>query len=398
MQPSTLRALVVAGGAAWTALALAMGCGPGDLSDLTRGEPAVTAPPTEDSAAPPAPIATCRTAEPPPKPAQAGSTTALPEVLFAFDNMRIDALASDTTATLPVPESLNLDRNCSCEASFSCVPPDGGDRAKVCDPKDGRDNVTGALLGELARIVPSFRPTFVKKRLDDGIFTLLVSILDWNGEANDDRVIVGVRLGSNIDNGLEGDKRIKPRLDGEDRWAVDPGSLVTAPPVGTPCTTDQCVPLTLDVEGYVTNNTLVARWEKLPFAFSSARGRITVPLLGAVLVAEVKTEGALRRLDGQLVGRLLANDLLATAGAFNPEEPGPLQDLCTSDVAYGIFKSTICATRDLAANAKDDNTGVPCGALSEAVRFTAVTAKLGTVQIPQIDGTAGTCRPPDTCP
>lgn len=393
--------VVVAAGAPLFALALVFACGPGDLSDLTRGSPLTETPDPPIEGGPPG-IPTCKGAVAPDPPPADGDEK-FPEILFAVDNMRVDSNSQDAGTELAAPTSFNLDNNCSCEeVDQSCIAPDGGVKTKFCDDKDGRDNVTGGLLADLNSLVPTASPAFLKGRIAAGIFTMFISITDWNGQPNDSRVIVGLRMSAGIDNGFDPalpGERIKPRFDGQDTWSVDPSTILSGPePDTTPCGPLQCIPQAIDlVHAYVKDGKVVASFAEVNLAFATPGGRLALPYRGVTLVADITMKDGMRRLDGQLAGRWPTDAILNASGAFaTPDNPDI--DLCKNELSYKFFKDSICRSADLAAQPSDDNKrGVRCGALSEAVRFTAIPAKLGTVRIPDEQGKK--CREQlDSCP
>ncbi|MDF2697193.1 MAG: hypothetical protein K0S65_5576, partial [Labilithrix sp.] len=147
------------------AVGLALACGPGNLGDLTSGRLDAGADVKLD-------VDVCVHASPPER-SDGGDGASVGDLFFAVEDLRVDTGEFD--AGLPRPQSLDLDRTCSCLEPPSCLPPpDAG--APVCDGPDGRDNVTGPLLGNLALVLPALEPTFLTKRIHEGVYGVLFSV------------------------------------------------------------------------------------------------------------------------------------------------------------------------------------------------------------------------------
>ncbi|MBX3214120.1 MAG: hypothetical protein KF850_18950 [Labilithrix sp.] len=367
------------------ALLLAMACGPGNLADLTRGGADAGA--RDEAAAVDADV--CLHAGPPERP-EGGDGPSVADLVFAVDALRIDT--GDFDAGLSKPASIDLDRTCSCLEPPSCVAPP--DAAPICDGPDGRDNVSGPLLGTLAVLLPALEPTFLTERIRQGVYGVILSVQKWNGEPNDPDVVVSLRMSVGIQQA--GEDGGAPRFDGTDVWDIDPASIVAGGSlVGQDCDVVGCIGLASDVAAYARDGVLVARFEQLPFTVSVGPGRLVLPFVGAVLTARVTREGGGYRIAGELAGRWRADDILAGSAAIR--EPLTGSSLCKNAETYGYFKRSVCASVDLAGDPAEDRTGAPCAALSEAIAFRGSPAKLGKVR--ELVQEPGDCPGfQDTCP
>lgn len=336
----------------------------------------------------------CEHAMPPerPPPDEISSVAGL---LFAIDNLRIDT--GDVDAGLAKPESLDLDQTCSCLEPPSCIPrPNTG--IPSCDGPGGRDNVAGSLLGGLSTLVPEIAPRALESRIHEGAFSILIAIEEWNGFEVDAKVTVNVRTSNGLDTEWQTDSGAPspPNFDGNDVWSVDPGSIVGGDSlVGKDCNVASCPGIGNDVDAYVRDGVLVARFDNLPLSIGIAKGRILLPLAGAVLTARLtKGENDTYRIAGEIAGRLGTDRLLSLASVFH--DPSTTQSLCVNPTSYAAFKKAVCDSADLAAVPVRDRTGTPCEALSESVRFTGVPAKVGTVR--NAEKTSSDCPSfTDTC-
>jgi hypothetical protein len=380
-----LRIAVV--GIAAGALAVAgivIACGPGNIGDLTSGRLAAAADATPDVDAEVCPHVV------PPDPPSGGDGASLPTLIFAAEDLRADTGEKD--AGLPKPDSLDLDRTCTCLEPPSCVaPPDAG--AALCEP-DGRDNVAGAMLGTLSTILPVIEPAAFTKRIREGVYTMLLSLQSWNGQPNDPSVVVGVRVSVGLSRPEAGE--VLPKFDGNDVWDVDPGSLVQGDALaGKRCDEVGCVAIASDVKAYVRDGQLVAHFDRVPLALSMGSGRLNIPFIGGVLLARITNDGNGYRVSGEVAGRWTTADILASAYAIR--DPVTNKSLCANPEGYAFFKDGVCSAADLAATPAQDRTGAPCAALSEAVRFVASPAKLGIVR--QVTQEPSDCPPVmDKCP
>jgi hypothetical protein len=296
--------------------------------------------------------------------------------------MRLDTLERD--GGIPKPSGFDLDRTCDCIEPPSCVRP--LDAGLLCEP-DGRDNVAGSLLTDLTILLPFLQPDFLRSRIHEGVYTVLIAVRDWNGTPNDPKVGVSVRMsvgtGRDTNNLL-----IPPKFDGEDVWDVDSNSLADGKQYeGRLCHEVACVGPT-DVSGYVANGTLVAQFPEIGVAVNTGNGLLTLPFTGATLAAQITGEGTSARLKGELVGRMVADALLTATSALR--DPFTNQAVCSNPTTYGFIQSGLCGATDLAQLAADDRTGRPCRALSAVVGFTGSPAKTGVIR--------GTIQDPSDCP
>lgn len=382
---------------------IGVACGPGDLSILTRGSKDTTVPADGGASGP-----GCKDILPPPPPAastdnQGGAGS---DLTFAADDIRLDANTAITNATLPVPIGIDLDQRCTCYPDKpSCNP--FADASIVCDTDGGADNNAATLLGGLINFVPALNPAIVRKRITDGIYSIIFDVFEWNGKADDPSVYVSVRMSPGIANGVdENGQPLPPKLDGTDTWAIDPGTIVDAPLMlqnGQPCGkgTGQCVATALDKNAYVTGNKVVAKFDRLNISITpSGAGRLALPYLGVTLVATISNDPNTGgyKLAGEMSGRWTANEILAAAGALGSEQDAGISALTSvCGAGYGLFKQNLCSATDLAANPADDNKGKTCGALSETMRFDAIQANAGVVRQPTTNLVACGGHEGDTC-
>ena len=364
------------------AAAIVMACGPGDLSDLTRGRPDGSAVAVVDAAD----VAVCTHASAPERP-NTPDGPSRPSIVFAFDGVRFDNGAEDSG--LPRPEGLDLDRSCTCAdpklEPESCVPPDSG-APRPCDGVDGRDNAAGPLLAAASASGNAFGTAAFQTQVRSGAFNLITTVSSWNGLPDDPSVIVGLQLSGGLEGSQTDAGRGRPRFDGTDVWTVTPGSVLGgADLVGKDCRNviTSCIAAKSDTNAYVSGGVLVAHLDvALPIVTNNSS--FTIECVAATVTARLVPTANGYRSTGEIDGRWPIDRLLPSLARIpNPITPG--RPLCATDSGlelYGLIKKNACEGVDLTANPSLDRTGAPCDAISNAISFTAVSAAIGTVYEP----------------
>jgi hypothetical protein len=383
----TGRRLAVAGSLAVAigALVIAPACGSGFLDGLSGGTR--DAGPTEtgavvDTGADARACTLRRVPEPPPPESE---TSVKMTVTLAIDALRIDSSAS-LVGLIPPTSGFDLDNACTCPEAESCLPPpDAG--IKKCDGDGGADNALGAMFGSLGGLQPdAFGPDFATRAIRSGSYGALMSIADWNGEANDAKVYVSFFLSQGAEDAIDGGKGVALRMDGTDVWTVDPGSVANGEAnLGVDCAKDRtnCIPRYFTQNGYVVDNTVVARVD-VPFVLSSSTGRIAIEMNDVAVVAKIEKQGALYRAKGEFVGRWPVQKVLRTLG----EVPINDRPLCEDPFYVGVAKSQVCPGADIASLAAGDHKGQVCDAVSTTLRFEGGSAKLGKIFRPDVPDAA----------
>lgn len=362
------------------ALLIAPACGSGFLDGLSGG--------TRDSGATPdvvvdagvdARACTLRRVPGPPPPET--ETAAKITVTMAIDALRIDS-ATSLTGILPPTAGVDLDDACTCPEDETCVPPpDAG--IKKCDGEGGADNALGAMFGTLGALQPeAFGPDFATKAIREGSYGALMTIADWNGEANDAKVIVSFFLSQGAQETIDGGDLPDGglRMDGTDVWSVDPASIAGGDSkLGVDCNSDRtnCLPLYFTQSGYVVDNTVVARVD-VPIVLSASTGRIGIEMNDVAVIAKIEKSGNYYRAKGEFVGRWPVEKVLRTLG----EVPINGKPLCEDAFYIGVAKSNVCPGVDIASESANDKKGAPCNAVSTTLRFEGGSAKLGSVYRP----------------
>jgi hypothetical protein len=337
--------------------------------------------PTEATTEPPD-ADTCAHARWPSAPAADDPSTGSPAPVVVA--LRTLDIGSRPDGGAPPVYGYDLDGVCTCPAADSCRTPSGS--SQRCDEDGGRDNAGGELLRTFSAF-NVFNQDDLTRRLQAGLYGLVILLRDYNGAANDARVTVAVYISNGVNAVADGGTVPPPRYDGTDRWTVDPGSILGGSSLdGADCATasNTCVPNYFDDKAYVADHVLVASLDfPLSLGGGANMGYIALDLTGSVVTARLVKRGASFALeDGRLTGRWATSKLLAGLAVL----PDPFLGgayLCGDDPTYVSVKKTICGSTDITARAADDSKGAPCDALSVGFGFTAEPAILGRVLAPR---------------
>ncbi len=311
----------------------------------------------------------CPHARPPPKP-DGGASDPESTVQFAVRKVFLGGLRD-------FPTAYDFDGICSCENRDERIP--GLPRTscvqatEACAPGASTDDPEGRDLGGLNALAAarSFLPLIepdINKPFEQGRLGFLVRVQGYNETANDTLVQVRVSTSIGIEARADGGSRtgaaacadaatnIVPSWNGAgDRW-FGPNNGGAAS------------------EGYVTNGTLVVNGSTASYEIPV--GAQVLRQSKSVFVASIfkPDGGAGLKLRGNLVGLVSANNLLSVIGEF-PDftffQPGDKPRICESDGggALALFKSPLCAARDLLENSNDPTRA--CDALAFVVGIEA---------------------------
>jgi hypothetical protein len=379
-------------------MAAAPSCGSGFLDGLTGGHR--DAGPSGSSALSDA----CILAHAPERPDAAKGSSPGVNLVFAVEALRFGTAQSLEDAGVPPPTGLDLDNTCTCHPDpESCTRPDASE--PHCDGPNGQDNGMATFFDRVATLSPlTFSQDFATARIALGVFTVLIEVLQWNGESNDPSVTVTLRMSPGLDtSGDAGSGRPTPAFDGTDVWTIDPDSVVSGDQlIGVDCRgfkNPGCFAKYSDGNAYVMGNNLVANWTDTPLRLMTSVGPLVIDFRTLTLVAEITTDdgGTGRRLRGQFVGRWPEGRLLDTLGNLkNPFRAREGGVLCTDEASYALAKGYACDALDLPQSISAPRTA-PCDTLSVAVAVAAgpATASVIARQDPKVSQCSGAT---DSCP
>lgn len=304
----------------------------------------------------------------------------------------------------------DLDKECTCLGGNPTCQTVGA-MPNDCDGPGGRDNAVARLFKEFTLFEPdSFDSQFQSAKANDGEFSILVRVRDYNGQPNDDAVTVIVYSSP----GLDSDPCLPSQVaqwDGTDAFPVD--ALVLNEPgaggMGTGGAGGGCGaagpgapgydvddPKFVSQQAFVSDGVLVANLPASALVFSSSSGAVTIDLVGGFLTGDLQMEAngwALR--NGVLTGRWTLEALFAIVGRIESND----MPICKDNPLYGPIKSVLCNFPDITSSVT--GAAAPCDALSFGMGFEAEAAQLGIVVEPDPD-TGPTCPPEqdpagDTC-
>jgi hypothetical protein len=375
-------------------------------------------PPSGDAAvdaAPPAPPADpCAHARPAPKPETDDAPLdpdQLPPFLLAVETLNL--IPTDAAGAV---RGLDLDGVCTCDprpftfgdGGAACQPRAGG--VVACDLDGGADNQGGLLFRQYDALLDINAAAGIDDEIRAGRQTLLVTLVGYNGRANDREVDVGLMLSQGIAAEPPQTPGCASTFDASSgRWSAtfcgsDPWTIVKTSALGT---NHPPVPIRTG-RGWVNDYELVVSigGGDVPVPFGSlvvdvAQASLTGKLvpLGEDLaprdpsVPPKPTEQRLYRLDGALVvGRLPASELLAVVGTFTEPGSGGARRICEDQAYFDPIKGEICKQLDIARTSERDlDQSVACDAISFAAAFDAFPALDGDYVDPK--ESPNVCRP-----
>jgi hypothetical protein len=268
----------------------------------------------------------------------------------------------------------DLDDHCTGLATKQIDPPctKPGEGIANVDGPGGVDNSFLAILDSFSFAVPMTSPDpgaeLFNKQIRVGARTLIVALKDYNGGPNDTKVKVGLIASEGLD--LDGGS---PQWKGADTWTHTSATQFFQ---GGP---------TLELDGYVRDNVLVAR--PLAGALLVNFGAFSLKVHGASIVGTLVSTVPGTLVNGVITGRVVANELIEAALQI-PVASGP----CSADT-----QSVVCGHRDIASDpASDGRPGAICDSVSIGIGFAAVRAMVsGTVADPvlQLCDAGKTCSP-----
>ena len=282
------------------------------------------------------------------------------------------------------PVGFDLENVCTCQGQGpTCLaPPNGFD----CDAPRGIDNNLSSVFPVLALAlnVPDLA-TYYSARAEDGEWSLLMRIRDYNGEANDPQV----RLSWYVTNG----SMAPPTWQGLDGWAISAASVQAGPDGGL----DIDSPTFTDDYAFVNDNTLVASMPQADLTIGGGANRIVFRVKAGGVVAHLEQEtGLWYATRSRIFGRLQVDDMFYAISTFRD---GSGSAICTGDIFYNQLKSGLCTLPDILAELGSSTT--PCNAISVGLGFEAEEARLGEISTPlPTDGGCPDGESPadDTCP
>jgi len=292
----------------------------------------------------------------------------------------------DDAGGAPQNLGFDLDKVYSCcdAGPGSCSPGVAG-AMHYCDDPGGRDNNASALLALLASLAPTqFNTSTIAQRLQTGAYSILIQVLDYNGQANDNPVTAAIYAAP----GVETDSGVAA-WDGTDHWYIDQNFVVQAD-------ASPLIPTHIDGNAYVANGTLVMHLDFPIYLGSSTSGSFSISLTAGVVTGDIVPagNGTYRLANGQLAGRWNVSDLLATVQTLNYMGT----PLCEGSQYYELLvKPNICQYVDIMTDPMKDFTGVTCDALSLGFGFTADPALIGDVVPPTTSPALCGDAAPDDC-
>lgn len=236
----------------------------------------------------------------------------------------------------------------------------------VQDGFEGRDNSLANNVGGFIRtmailgLIEGDPQQAMNDRFNRGAGGLLIRIADYNGEANDPRVVVSILFSTGVVD--EDGGKATANWDGQDRWAVDEQSVAYS---GEPKYTDDAA--------YVVDDVVVAHLpDGVPMEFVSDTATIELSINHSVLQLKMSPDHT-RVIDGTIAGvwhtitALTALDRYAAQMGICPDFPG-----------YAIARDKFATSSDTRLDLKPAP-DLDCNAISMGVGIKAERALFGPI-------------------
>ena len=311
-----------------------------------------------------------------PDPPGATDSNSLPPIVVAIHTVDLGDMA-DTPG-------YDLDSTCTCyqDAGNSCVGP-SPNKTTYCDADGGVDNQAAKLfqLIELPLGAGNFGSTFFSEKANDGNWSLLIQISNYNGQPDDPAVDVAFFPTKGLG--------MTPMWNGNDAWPVDSTAVGDGGP-GTSIYNSN--------GAYVSGGILVATFPTNRITLAGGTETISVQLSAGVLTARLsKANGMYSLTEGVIAARWSGTDIFRSLSSFRDNNGNPI---CTNMTTYTVAKGVICNDLDISVDGTQPKSA-PCNALSIGIGFTADPAALGIVADAggRTDGCAPNADPAnDSCP
>ena len=278
------------------------------------------------------------------------------------------------------PLGYDLDQQCTAsDTDPAQLPCTGGGSTSAADDDGGVDNGFGKVVDIFTGSVgdpdaagddPAAKP--INNDVRRGLRTLFLFLGGYNGEANDDKVVLTILPTSQLlasGHTCEAEAGIVdggPLWNGCDVWSHRPGAVFvsgTKNPIA-------------DLDGYVADGTLVIKTGGKSLDLDFGDGHLVVQ--EATLTAQL----AQQTVDGGMMKWVMSNGVFAGRGSMPATRSGLLQfrvmdsPVCLDDGTSAAALTSLCRARDIPLSAKTD--GGVCDAISMGFGFAAESAVVGT--------------------
>jgi hypothetical protein len=287
---------------------------------------------------------------------------------------------------------IDLDRTCTCLGDGpSCVAPPGAAVGAECDLERGRDNAIKALFSILeVSLMESDLAQFYSDAAENGNWTMLMRVKDYNGEPDDEQVKFMLYIPAGFRT-LNPDPAYVPKWDGADVWPVSRGSLeggqggAGGSGGGLPALSLE-QPIYFDANAFVADGWLVASLPKSELRLAGNSTQITLALSGGGMMARLqKTFGRWLMRDGVIASKILHTDLFEAMSSYRDKQGNPF---CRGDTTYAFAKPILCNSLDIYTGADQGPTD-ECNSISAGLGFEAEQVQFGPVL--QVAGIGGGC-------
>ncbi len=276
----------------------------------------------------------------------------------------------------------DLDNRCTCDGDDqSCTPPEFA-KGENCDGPGGIDNTAAHIFAAASLFNKEITSKFHSQRANDGQWSLLLRVRQYNGQANDDQISVSIYPSPGFALDPCNPKESKPKWQGDDVWPV---AVVSVEKTGGQGGQGGCssqgasgydinAPKYVDDNAYVSDHVLVANMPSAGLLLSSATNAVHITFTAGFFTGKLEKQALGWYLkEGILAGRWKVTELFKTLSTLaSGGEP-----LCTDHQIYSLVKTAVCGYPDISSDLGGQNE--LCDAVSFGMKIEAEPALFGVV-------------------
>ncbi|MEZ4446969.1 MAG: hypothetical protein R3B72_48260 [Polyangiaceae bacterium] len=292
---------------------------------------------------------------------------------------------------LDIEGGFDLDDRCTCQdlAICDCAPPDcpcaqpspACDRPSglspaadwvACDEPHGVDASSKRLFNRVSIFDDALTSPNLSLSIEAGLWSVLLHIEEYNGQPNDDQVVVSVHAA-----GPKTSDPCQPALPewkGNDAWPIDRDSVVS--PIS--CANEPALPKFIDQFGYVVDGQVVAKLNRATIFIVVLGVNVPVRLRDVRLALPLRQDelGVWQVSDGIISGQWGIADVFEAIATFDK-----VGTAFCNPTNLAFIQNIVCAYGDLRLEGPASDQ--PCDAISFFAEVDGVQARLGaTIDLP----------------
>lgn len=260
----------------------------------------------------------------------------------------------DETVMMGIAPGYDLDSYCTCNGDgASCQRPPWL-TADPCDAAGGIDNSLAQVFGAGSAFSSRLSSDFHNANLGSGLYSTVVHVTGYNGEADDPQVTVALYPSPGLGRDPCNPPNPSPMWNGSDRWPVLDSALTNTGGSGgaggsgggPSCSTavDIADARYLDDAAYVSGNVLVAQIDQAEIILDSIAATVVFDATSVVVSARLEqVTGGWGLRDGTIAGIVELQEAFRAIAEHITEG----QLVCTNHALYNVIKTAVCRVPDI---------------------------------------------------